>query len=266
MKNIFVLPVVLCFVLAACNNTSSPDDTVSTPADDSVKIMKDVIARYPDSLLLVENLVQYYRDKGNYDMAISTTNDVIRRDSANTRFWDIKAILHAENGDTAAAISSYEILVNMLPDAVYVLSLSELYAKTKNPQALVLADALIKGKSAHAEKEANFIKGIYYSYSGDNQKAIEYFDKCLALDYTYMLAYREKGIALYNLGKYEEALTVMNKAITLQNNFDEGYYWMGRCLEKMGRKDEAIESYRTALKYDPDYVEAKTALQQLGAK
>ena len=262
MKNITALLILLCFAFAACNNKTA-DNTDAPPANDTVKAMQDNIAKYPDSLLLVETLIQYYRDKGNFDMAISEANNVIRRDSSNTRFWDIKAILHAENGDTAAAIKSYEILVNMVPDAAYVMSLGALYAQTKNPQALALADALIAGRKAHAEKEANFIKGLYYSYSGDKQKAISFFDKCLALDYTFMFAYREKAIALYDMGKYEDAFNVMNKAITLQNNFDEGYYWMGRCLEKMNRKEEAIESYKVALKYDPDYVEAREALKQL---
>ena len=81
-----------------------------------------------------------------------------------------------------------------------------------------------------------------------------------------MFAYREKGIALYDLGKYNDAITVLDKAVTLQNNFDEGYYWLGRCLEKLNKPNDAIEEYKTALLYSPDYIEAKTALERLQAK
>ena len=80
-----------------------------------------------------------------------------------------------------------------------------------------------------------------------------------------MDGYREKAIALYDLGKYAEALAVLDKAITLQNNFDEGYYYSGKCLEKLNRIPEAIQSYQNALVYDPDYVEAKEALNKLTA-
>ena len=80
-----------------------------------------------------------------------------------------------------------------------------------------------------------------------------------------MLAYREKGIALYDLGKYNDAITVLDKAVTLQNNFDEGYYWLGRCLEKLNKPNDAIEKYKNALLYAPDYVEAKDALVRLKA-
>lgn len=81
-----------------------------------------------------------------------------------------------------------------------------------------------------------------------------------------MYAYREKCIALYDLGKYKDALQVITKAITLQNGYEEGYYYEGRCLEKLNRKADAIESYQTALMYAPDYIEAKEALAKLGVK
>ena len=80
-----------------------------------------------------------------------------------------------------------------------------------------------------------------------------------------MEAYREKAIALYDLGKYKEALAVLDKAVTLQNGFDEGYYYKGRCFEKLNKIPEAIEMYERALMYDKDYVEAKEALAKLGA-
>ena len=129
-----------------------------------------------------------------------------------------------------------------------------------------MADALLQTKLPETEKEAFFIKGLYFNYTGEKIKAIGFFDKSLALDHMHMFAYREKGIALYDLGKYDEAITVLDKAVTLQNNFDEGYYWLGRCLEKLNRPKEAVEQYRSALLYSLDYTEAKEALARLGGK
>jgi tetratricopeptide (TPR) repeat protein len=146
------------------------------------------------------------------------------------------------------------------------MSVGWLYAQKKDSNALVMADALIIGKNARAEKEALLIKGLYFNATGNKQKAIVFFNSCLALDYTYTLAYREKAIALYDLEKYEEAITTLKKAVTLQNKFDEGYYWLGRCYEKMKDNNAANDNYRKALLYNPDYVEAKDALGKLGAK
>lgn len=260
----------LIFFIAffSCNDSKNDDAKNDQPVTQvsNESTMKDAILKNPDSLILRENLIQYYRDKGDYSNAIQEAEQAIKRDSLGPRFWDIKAVLHFENGDTVHAISAFEKAVAILPDPQYVISLGTLYAQTKNPLALAMADALLKADKSKADKEAFFIKGLYYSYTGEKMKAITFFDKALAESYTFMDAYLEKSIALYDLGKYEEALAVLDKAITLQNNFDAGYYYSGRCLEKLNRKEEAIQSFKNALVYDPDYAEAKQALQKLGAR
>jgi tetratricopeptide (TPR) repeat protein len=81
-----------------------------------------------------------------------------------------------------------------------------------------------------------------------------------------MFAYREKGIALYDMGKYEDAITVLDKAVTLQHDFDEGYYWRGRCLEKLNKPNDAVEEYKMALQLTPDYTDASDALTRLSGQ
>jgi TolA-binding protein len=41
---------------------------------------------------------------------------------------------------------------------------------------------------------------------------------------------------------------------------------MGKCYEKLSKTNEAIESYKTALRYNKDYIEASDALGKLGVK
>ena len=228
--------------------------------------MKLEVARYPDSLQLIEQLIQFYRDSGNYDTALAITDKAIKRDSQVVELWDIKATLHYENEDTLNSIKAFEKAIDIYPAPEYIISLGTLYAQTKNPKALALADALILADKSKAQKEAIFIKGLYYSYSGVKKKAMALFDSCIKLDYTFMFAYREKAIMLYEAGNYEEALQVMTRAVTIQNNFEEAYYWIGMCEEKLNRTQDAIQSYHTALMYDKDYIEARDALKRLGAR
>ncbi len=266
MKRKNLIPLLILVSVAACNNNQ--EKKTNQPAEVSVpeKEMMDAIAKFPDSLLLKEKLIQYYRENGSYDKAIAATDAILRSDSLNSRLWDIKGTLYFENGDTMNAIRSFETAVQILPTPGYIMSLGSLYAQTKNSRALKVADLLLQDKNANAEKEALFIKGLYFSYTGDKAGAISFFDKSLLLDYTFMFGYREKAIALYDLGKYDESIKVLDRAVTLQNNFDEGYYWRGRCLEKLNKPNEAIEEYRTALMYSPDFVEAKEALSKLEPK
>lgn len=127
----------------------------------------------------------------------------------------------------------------------------------------MIADELLHTNKTKSGKDAYFIKGLYYNYTNAPQKAIAFLDSCLNLDFTYMYAYREKAIALYDQTKYADALTVLKRAVTIQNNFDEGYFWMGKCYEKLNRNEDAIQSYQTALLYDKDYTEARAALEKL---
>ncbi len=255
----------IVLLIYSCNN-SYDDKNISKQPISTEQQLRISIKKFPDSLLLIESLIEYYRNNGNYDSAISVTDNALQKDVDNVEFWDIKGTLHYENGDTLQSINAFETAIDIYPLPEYIISLGTLYAQTKNSKALVLADALIIADRSKAKKEALFIKGLYNIYTSNPKRAIIFFDSCLSIDYTFMFAYREKAIALYDLGKYEDALRVLTRAITIQNNFDEGYYWMGKCYEKLDRKQEAIESYQMALLYDKNFIEAKEALVKLGVK
>ena len=270
MKPLFFIFIPLVFFLSCSNNnekeTAKENDTIPTQE----KNLRDAIAANPDSLQLKENLIQYFSDNENYEKALAEAEKVLSKDSNNLRFWRIKAQLHFAVKDTLKSIKAYEKVIDLFPEPGDMMDLGSLYAATKNPMALEIADALLIGKKANAEKEALFLKGLYYTYTGDKSKAISFFDQCLNRDYTFMFAYREKAIALYDMGKYQESLDVLNKATTLQNGFDEGYYWAGRCYEKLNKLSDAIENYQLAIQVaernEDDNVEAREALARLGIK
>lgn len=263
--------IVCCLIflitIMACNNQDQDKMAVeeTVPGLNREKELIDSIAAFPDSFLLKENLIQFYRENDDLDKAISLAGELLKKDSAGARAWDIIGTLQFENEDTLDAIRSFETALKINPAPRYIILLGSMYAQTKNRDALKMADALILSKLPETEKEAYFIKGLYYNYTGAYSQAIGFLNKTLSLDHMHMFAYREKGIALYEMGKYDDAIAVLDKAVTLRNNFDEGYYWLGRCLEKLNKPNDAIEEYRTALMYSPDYTEAKEALTRLKA-
>ena len=252
------------FLLAACNDpeqVTNPDIETADTADDEKNLI-GLVSTFPDSISFRENLVMFYRNKGNYDKAIFEIDNAIKHDSLHARLWESKAMLHYENEDTMTAIRSLEKAISLIPETKYLVGLGNLYAQTNNSKALQIASLLLKSGLPESAKDAYYITGLYYTFRNEKEKAIVFFDKSLNLQFSYMDAYREKAIALYDLGKYEASLAVLDKALTLQNSFDEGYYYSGRCLEKLNRKEEAIQSYRNALVYDPEYTEAKEALNR----
>ena len=261
MKYIFQITfTVLLFACSSKKEEAEKANIVTVTKEDA---LKEAQKKYPDSIILIQNLAAYYLDIQNYDAALSTINNAIAKDSNNAELRDNESMIFAQKGDTVNAIKSLEKAVDKLAAPQYIISLGALYAQSKNPQALAMADALLYANKAGAEKEAYFIKGLYHSYNNEKEKAIIFFDKCISINYTFMDAYLEKGIALYDLKKYSEAATVLQKAVMLQNNYDKGYYYLGRCFEKLNNKEDAIEAYKMALVYDPNYEEAQDALAKL---
>lgn len=259
----YMLPVAFMVLLFACKSEKKQPETENKVIVTKEDVLKEATKNYPDSITLIQNLAAYYLDMQNYDAALSTINKAIAKDSNNADLRDNESIIFAEKGDTANAIKSLEKAVDKLAAPQYIISLGALYAQSRNPQSLAMADALLFANKAGAQKEAFFIKGLYYSNNNEKEKAIPFFDKCISINYTFMDAYLEKGIALYDLKKYSEAATVLQKAVMIQNNFDKGYYYLGRCFEKLSNKEDAIQAYQMALTYDPNYEEAHDALARL---
>ncbi len=262
MKRILLIAFTL--FLISCNSKKNRVEENSNSVTLSKEdVLKNAAIKNPDSLILVQNLAAYYLDLQNYDAAMHIINTAIAKDTNNAELRDNQSTIFAQKGDTANAIKSLEKAVDKLAAPQYIISLGALYAQSKNPEALAMADALLFANKAGAEKEAYFIKGLYYSYINEKEKAIPFFDKCISINYTFMDAYLEKGIALYDLKKYREAATVLQKAVTIQNNYDRGYYYLGLCFEKLNNKEDAVQAYQMALTYDPNYEEAKVALTRL---
>lgn len=230
------------------------------------QILKQTLARYPDSALALQNLVGYYANMQNYTAALATVNAALQKDSANANLWDLQSIVALQKGDTTLATQALENAITLLPLPEYLISLGELYAQIGNAQAIIIADALLSSPKANSAKEAYFIKGIYYSYSNDKPKAITYFDKAMQVDYNFIQAYVEKALALYDLAKYQLAANTLETAIKVKNSYDLSYYYLGKCYEKLNRPQEALEMYNTVLQLNPDDEDAKDALSRLGVK
>ena len=262
LKTFLSASIVCILFFTACNNPATNQQPV---VKDAEKQLKDDVAKYPDSFALKDKLIGYYQQNNDYKKALSETDSLLIKDSTDAALWNIKANLFFDNNDTTNAIHSLENAVQLSPNPEYIKSLGSLYAETRNPLALSVADFLFNNQQFNSREQAVFIKGLYYSCSGDKIGAINYFDTCLRMNYNDMFSYREKAMCLYSLNKYNDALTVLQKAITVNSTYDEAYYWMGRCYEKLDNKNDAIKSYQLALQLDKNYIEAKDALTKLGA-
>ena len=64
------------------------------------------------------------------------------------------------------------------------------------------------------------------------------------------------GTAYGELGKYEEAIESYKQAIRIDPDDAKGHYNLGNTYFKSGKYKEAIESYKQAIRINPDYANA----------
>lgn len=257
----FYLVALGIILFSACRSNTPPDETPGkneTPEQALIQLTE----QYPDSLLLWEDLIQYYRENGLTDKAIQTADKVIEKDTTIARFWYIRGTLYNEMDSIKPAIESLERSLAIYPTEQALRSLGSIYANAGNNKALHAADML---ETLRESKDiaAQFIRGNYFYHSGNADRALAYYDSCINMSYTFMPAYTEKGFILMERKEYAKAKDVFAKAVTVQNNFQEGYGYLGAAYIKLNDVDNAIEAYRMALLYDRNDHESKRIYDSL---
>ncbi|MFA4955392.1 MAG: tetratricopeptide repeat protein [Candidatus Methanoperedens sp.] len=118
------------------------------------------------------------------------------------------------------------------------------------------------------DKEAWLFKGLAFGELDEYDKAIEAYNKAIDIDPNYAYAWNHKGTALTELGEYNKAIESFNKAIDIDPNYAYAWITKGAAFGKLGEYDKAIEAYNKAIAIDPNDAAAwtykGTALTELG--
>ena len=264
----------MCTVIACKNNGNT---TTNNAAEDNNKnentlppeilALQQQVAQHPDSVGARLRLAIELDSIDQYAPALKQMDTLIKKDSSNYGLWYTRGQIEEDAKDTANAITSYSkaIQVYASPDAM--LSLANIYAEQKNPRSLLICNQVRQlGLGRDYDASSNFIAGVFNARTGQQQLALNLFDKCIQDDYTYMEAYIEKGLIYFDAKQYRQALDVFSLAAKVNRLYPDAYYWMGRCYEMMNVKDSAVDNFKQSLALDKDAPETKQALKRLGAE
>ncbi|HEY6977607.1 MAG TPA: tetratricopeptide repeat protein [Chitinophagaceae bacterium] len=256
--------VLSCNTSTTKNNLSEVKNNVKAYPE-NVQHLSALLKQNPDSTGLRLLLATALDSIGAYKEALRQMDTLLKKDSANFGLWFAAGQIAQDAKDTTRAIMSYDKALRIYPSPDAMLGLAELYAEQKNERALLICKH-VQELSLGREYDAHcaFIAGVYYARTGDRNKAIQFFDACIANNYTYMPAYIEKGIVYFDNRQYNEALKVFRFASTVNALDSDPYYWEGRCYEKMNIKDSAILRFKQSLHLE-DAPETRAALKRLGA-
>jgi len=101
-----------------------------------------------------------------------------------------------------------------------------------------------------------FLDGLKLSILGENNKAIEKYERAIKIDPNYVVAYSNWGVILGKQENFEEAIKKFEKVIEIDPNNVVAYSNWGAVLGKQGNFKKAIEKYERAIKIDPNYADA----------
>jgi protein O-mannosyl-transferase len=100
---------------------------------------------------------------------------------------------------------------------------------------------------------------------GEDELARNSFEQALKRNSNQFNAWLGLGLLARKQAKFDEAITELSRSLDLRPTA-EGYFELGGTLAQTGRPNQALEAYNAALKIDPDYAEARKAIETLEQK
>lgn len=263
----YYIPGIVTFItiiLFACNGDT--DNTSNSPTQTAeLLLLQKQLTAHPDSVGLRYQLMNELLKNNLYKEAMSQNDTLLKGDSTNAVFWYRRGAIHLQQGDTSAALTAMQTSVQKEPMFMEpLLDIASVYAARSDSNTITATNKIIKmAPDPRIASQAKFIQGLYYSNINDKTKALVCFDECIKSDYTFLDAYIEKGILLYDQKDYKAALAVFEQTIQVSNTFAEGYFNAGRSEEALGNKMEAKSYYEKALGLDKSLSAASEGLKRL---
>jgi tetratricopeptide (TPR) repeat protein len=98
---------------------------------------------------------------------------------------------------------------------------------------------------------------------GRGDEAGKHIDFVLSAEPSDLFALNQKGLILYESGKYKQAEDLYRKSIEKFPGDPEFHFNLGMTLQKIGRMDQAMESFVRAAEIKPDYALAYDRMGQI---
>ena len=149
---------------------------------------------------------------------------------------------------------AYENLVKNGDDA---------YAKQKYNDAL---DYYTKAVVYAPQDKITMLKiANIYKLTGNNTKALSFYDKLISLDKNNTDAYFNKGLVLANQKNYDDAIKCFERVIQLSPDYPYAYYSLGMAYEQQGDNNKALEYYELYIGLEKDEKMVNTVKQKITA-
>ena len=105
-----------------------------------------------------------------------------------------------------------------------------------------------------------FELGLVYLSDGKKQRAITQFKKAANARPSEGLAYYQLGLIAHGDKKFETAVKYLEKTVKISPVLADAHYYLANSHERLGHEGPAKHHYEEAVRFIPDYIEAKKGL------
>lgn len=209
--------------------------------------------------------------------AINQAVALIRKNPADTAARVRLGVLYTQAGSVDAAIKQFDEVLTMERDnqeallyaGIAYLNLEkngkiqyETALKYFNKEIRYYKNTAMAGANPSLE-QAYYYGGIAYWKLKQNDKALDYFGKSLAIKAASSDTYLIMGRIYLEKKDYDMAKQAFEGALNLDPNYADALYGLGLAYEAKGDKSKALDNFKSAVKANPTFQKAKDAVARL---
>lgn len=229
--------------------------------------------RFDHAILLKEDYDIAWRMKGNaldemgyHEQALECYKRALELNPESDETWFSLGVCLFSLGRYTEEIASYDRALQHNPNMQKALinKGSTLHRLGRFKEALEAYDAVLK-INYRLEKVHNN-RGATLHALGQVNEALLSYNRALDLKRDYVEAWMNKGSLLYELGRYGEAFDAFTQMTQVRPELPKGWYLRGLAARKTGNITAAKASFEGAIRLDPDYADAKKALEDVSKR
>ncbi len=140
------------------------------------------------------------------------------------------------------------------------------YASVNRAYEIALETATNEARANRQNPYAWFNMGTSYTRLGQHEEAASAYDQARMLGLPFRMLWYQFGPfeAYFEAGRYSDVESLVQNNLTNGAQYvEETFFWQGQVLAAQGSVSEAAAAYRRALNFNPNYIAAQEALDNL---
>jgi tetratricopeptide (TPR) repeat protein len=229
---------------------------------EALETMETAANRFHRRIPTLLKLSEFQLILKRYSEAMATLRQIQSIEAQNPDAYFMKGMVFKENGDTAQAITQFQLATKENPKLIDAwINLGQLLEAQNDPDALRYFDAGLAVSPGH--RLILHAKSQYLARTDRIEEAKAVYRQMMEIEPYASEPYYDLGLLYLDQDSLIQAAAHFDLSIKINPLYARAYFYRGLTKELMGEIDEARIDYEQTLQIDPEDVDATEALQRI---